>query len=227
MNRAFGVLTLMMMAAVQQPSPPADVVGSIQGVVIDEDRKPISDANVYGIPEGRDLRNWIWVTADIAGKFTLQNFPVGNAYLHAFKESDGYANNFFAFYMNTARKPVNVEIKPGAVTSGVTIQLGPKAAYLKVNATDEKGVPVPVTCHLDRDGLPGPYSTSVGTDPRLVGGGFITGSMLVPPAPFRLTVLADGYEPWHYGRATYAGKAGLITLKSSQTLSLAVRLRKK
>jgi hypothetical protein len=86
---------------------------------------------------------------------------------------------------------------------------------------------VPVGYQLDRDDVPGPFNTSVPTDPRLVDVGFINGVMLVPPVPFRLTVQADGYEPWHYGGKNWARKAGLITLKSGQTLSLAVRLQKK
>ena len=51
--------------------------------------------------------------------------------------------------------------------------------------------------------------------------------ILVPSVPFRLTVDADGYEPWHYGGVNWQGKAGLMTLKSGETLSLTVRLRKK
>jgi hypothetical protein len=81
------------------------------------------------------------------------------------------------------------------VPSDATIHLGPKSAYLKVNATDDDGVAVPVGYPLDRDDVAGPFNTSVPTDPRLVGLGFINGVMPVPPVPFRLTVQADGYEP--------------------------------
>ncbi len=37
---------------------------------------------------------------------------------------------------------------------------------------------------------------------------------------------ADGYEEWHYGGANWQDKAGLVNLKSGQTLTLDVRLRK-
>jgi hypothetical protein len=206
----------------QTAIPPG--LGSIEGVVLDDAGKPISGATVYGLPE-QDMRKGIFATSDTAGKFTLQDVPTGNAYLHAFKESEGYPNNFYAFYyVKTAHSPVKVEIKPGEATD-ITIQLGPKAAYLQVDATDEKGMPVPVGYQLDRDDVRGPFITDVSTDPRLVGGGFINGVMLVPPVPFRLTVFADGYEPWHYGGAKWQGKRGLITLKSGHTLSLRVQLR--
>jgi hypothetical protein len=164
-------------------------------------------------------------TSDSAGKFTLPNVPAGNVYVLAFKESEGYPNNFYAFYkVKTAHSSVKLEIKPGEATD-VTILLGPKAAFLKVDAINEKGMPVAVGGYqLDRDDVPGPYGTSVPTDPRLVGVGFINGVMLVPPVPFRLTVRSDGYEPWHYGGAKWQTKHGLIVLKSGQTLSLHVRL---
>jgi hypothetical protein len=199
-------------------------VGSVEGVVFGEDNKPLSGASVYGLPE-QDMRKEIWGTSDKVGKFTLQNVPAGNVYVHAFKESEGYPNNFYAFYKVTAHSSVKLEIKPGEATD-VTIQLGPKAAYLKVDATNEKGKRVAVGGYqLDRDDVPGPYITSVPTDPRLVGVGFINGVMLVPPVPFRLTVRSDGYEPWHYGGAKWQTKHGLIALKSGRTLVLHVRLK--
>jgi hypothetical protein len=204
---------------------PQATVGSVEGVVMDENGKSISGATVYGLPE-EDMRKRIYAISDTAGKFTLQDVPTGNAYLHAFKESEGYPDNFYAFYyVKTAHSPVKAEIKPGEATD-VTIQLGPKGAYLKVEITDEKGVPVPAGFQLDRDDVPGPFYTSVTTDSRIVGGGFLNGTMLVPPVPFRFSVLADGYETWHFGGTKWKGKRGLITLKSGQTLSLSVRLRR-
>jgi hypothetical protein len=200
---------------------------TIEGVVLGQDGKPLPDAKVWALPE-QDMRYPITTTSDAAGTFTLRSIPPGGVYVLAFNESEGYPYPFYAFYRTkNDRTSVKVEAKPGAVTSGVILQLGPKAAYLKVDATDEKGVPVQVGYQLDRDDTPGPYSTSVPSDPRLVGVGFIKGVMLVPPVPFRLTVVANGYEPWHYGGANYAGKDGLITLKSGQTLTLTVRLSKK
>jgi hypothetical protein len=67
-------------------------VGSVEGVVLGEDNKPLSGASVYGLPE-EDMRKEIWGTSDNAGKFTLQNVPAGNVYVHAFKESEGYPNH--------------------------------------------------------------------------------------------------------------------------------------
>jgi len=207
------------------PYPQSDlsaIVGSVQGVVLDEGGNPVSGATVYA----EDMRRPIFASSDATGTYTLPDVPVGVAYVFAFKESDGYPNEFWAFYTtNNDHSMLKIEVKPGQVTTGANFHLGPKAAYLKVDATDEKGLPVEVSYKLERDDQPMPLNTSVPTDPRIVGGGFINGVMLVPPVLFRLTVLADGYEPWHYGGANWQGRVGLITLKSGKTLKLSVRLR--
>ena len=48
---------------------------------------------------------------------------------------------------------------------------------------------------------------------------------MVPPVPFRLSVEAKGYATWHYGGEGWQGKAGLIVLKSGESLSLTVPLK--
>jgi hypothetical protein len=217
-----------------QTAAPPDL-GSVEGVVLDQQNKPVPNANVWALPEQdgatTTFASYPRVTAttsDAAGRFVLTHVPIGRIYVYGFKESEGYPYGFNSFYSpKYGQSWVVVEAKPASVISGVILHLGPKSAYLKVNATDEDGVAVPIGYQLDRDDIPGPFYTSVPTDHRLVGVGFFNGVMLVPPLPFRLTVQADGYEPWHYGGKHWAGKDGLITLKSGQTLSLNVRLRKK
>jgi hypothetical protein len=49
---------------------------------------------------------------------------------------------------------------------------------------------------------------------------------MVPPVPFRLTVEAAGYEPWHFGGENWQGNGGLINLKSGQSLTLDIRLKR-
>ncbi len=223
---SFWMFVFLSTGSVMHGQDQTAAVGTIQGVVLGQDSKPILGANVWAL--AGDVRYPIATTSDAAGTFTLRDVPDGDVYVLAFKESEGYPYPFYAFYRTkNDRSTIKVGNKAGIVTSGVTFQLGPKAAYLKIDASDENGAPLQVGLQLDRDDTPGSYSTSVPTDPRLVGVGFIKGVMLVPPVPFRLTVSANGYIPWHYGGPNYAGKAGLIMLKSGQTLNLAVRLHKK
>jgi hypothetical protein len=192
--------------------------GSVEGVVLDQQGKPIRDANVYANLE-KDMRRPVaTTTTDSAGKFLLRDLPAERVYIYAYKESDGYPNGFAAFFaLPNDQSLVVMKVEAGQTTS-LTIKRGARSAHLKVHVTDENGSRIGAGLRLTREDQPG--------------GDYITGtdgdvSMLVPPVPFRVMVDEDGYEPWHYGGANYASKAGLVTLKSGQTLTLNVRLRKK
>jgi hypothetical protein len=191
--------------------------GSVEGVVLDLQGKPIPGADVYALPEV-DMRILAAsATTDSTGKFTLQSLQPGGYFVYAYKESDGYPNGFFRFLTAPGgQTQVAAKVEAGKVTTGVTMRLA-KFAHLKVHITDEKGNLLGGGITFTREDQPGDYG--MGTSGEV--------SMLVPPVPFRLTIDSDGYESWHYGGANYAGKAGLIALKPDQTLTLDVRLRKK
>lgn len=96
--------------------------------------------------------------------------------------------------------------------------MGPKTSHLTLVITDPDGRHTGASVIFTRDGFPqGIYRRGVGVDETVP----------VPAVPFRVTVEAEGYEPWHYGGAKWQGDAGLVNLKPGQTLSLDVRLRKK
>jgi hypothetical protein len=200
----------------QTPQPAA--TGSVAGVVLDQQGKPIPDANVYALLEEDMRRPIASTTTDSAGKFLLADVPAAVIYIYSYKESDGYLHGFSNFFaVPNDQSLLSVKVGAGQIT-GVTIKRGARAAHLKFNVTDENGRRLGVTLMLTRDDQPGQFYRTG-----------ITGeeTMMVPPVPFRLTLEEAGHETWNYGGANYAGKAGLITLKSGETLNLAVRLRKK
>ncbi len=187
-------------------------LGSAAGVVLDSAGKPLAGATVYALPE-EDMTKQIRTTSDSAGRFTLGGIPAGGAYLHAFKETDGYPYNFFSFFLSPGeRTPVKIKITAGKVTPNVVIQLGLRAAYLQLDVTDEDGTPVDGGLSFDRLDMPGPYSRGVSARELL----------MVPPVPFRLTFKAAGYLPWHYGGDRWRTNAGLITLKPGETMHLPI-----
>jgi hypothetical protein len=194
------------------------VTGSIQGVLLDRDSKPLSGATVYALPL-EDMRKPVASsTTDSVGQFSLPDLPAGVILIMAYKESDGYPNSLSAFFSPDGHPPASLTLGVGQVVIGLTVKLGARAAYLKFNITDENGNRLNAGLRFTRDDQPGQYyGTAILGDE----------AMMVPSMPFRLTVEAEGYEPWHYGGANYTAKAGLITLKSGQTFNLAVRLRKK
>ena len=58
-------------------------LGSIQGLVVGQDSKPLPEANVWAL--AGDVRYPITTTSDAAGMFTLRNIPIGEVYVLAFK----------------------------------------------------------------------------------------------------------------------------------------------
>ena len=206
----------LLKSSAQTPQPTS--LGSIEGVVLNQQVTPIAGADVYALPQGDMRHPAASTTTDSTGKFILQGLLRGGFYVYAYKESDGYPDAFFAFFTTpNGQYQIPVKVEEGQAITGMTMKLGAKFAHLKVHITDENGTPLNGGLTFKREDQPGDYGMGANADV----------SMLVPPVPFRLTVNSDGYEPWHYGGANWQGKAGLIALKSDQTLSLDVRLRKK
>jgi hypothetical protein len=67
--------------------------------------------------------------------------PSGDVFLYAHKESEGYAEQFFAFFKTGNRTWIRAKVEAGRVTQGVTVQRGEKAAYLNIKMTDEREPP--------------------------------------------------------------------------------------
>lgn len=235
----FSLVAISLLAAIVSfgQTSSSSALGTIQGVVLDPTGKPLPDADVYVITDTSTSR-WEYVSAvsDAKGSFILNALPQGSYYVYSRKINDGYADDFFAL---SATNPPHamVNVVAGETTKTV-IQRGPKCASLNLYVTDENGMPkTDYTLDFYRPdlGTSGGFGTSAEfphgpKDPPMQADwprGLKPLPVLVPLAPFRLTVNADGYEPWHYGGAKWQGNPGLITLKSGQTLNLTVRLRKK
>jgi hypothetical protein len=200
-------------------TPQFMTTGSVEGVVLDQQGKPIPDADVYVNLE-EDMRHpAAQTTTDSAGKFILRDLPPKRIYIYAYKESDWYPSGLWQFFAVPNDQALVVMKVEAGQTTPLTIKRGARFARLIVHITDENGNRIGAGLQLTREDQHGdPYI--MGTDGEV--------SMLVPPLPFRVMVNdEDGHEPWRYGGANYAGKAGLINLKSGQTLTLNVRLRKK
>lgn len=190
--------------------------GSATGVVLDSAGKPLADATVYAYSE-EDMFRQIRTRSDSAGRFRLESLPRGAEYVDAFKESDGYPYNFFSFFQTPGqRTPVKINVTAGKVTPNVILQMGLRAAYIELDIRDDDGTPVNGTLLFDRPDIPGPYSRGVAA----------TELLEVPPVPFRLSFEARGYLPWHYEGKRGNTSAGLLALKSGETIRLRIRLKR-
>ncbi len=211
-------LYALLLCTLPSPSQTAadSSTGSVQGMVLDDNGKPLAGAVVYGLPS-ENMQEQIRTTADASGRFMLERLPVGDVHLHAYKEDDGYPDSTFAFYRTSEHEWMRVSVRSGKTIRDITIQLGVRAAHLNIALTNEDGSSLNDGAQLvfTRSDMPGPYRRGVSAKE----------SLMVPAVPFRLTVEADGYEPWHYGGKEWQSIAGLITLKSGETLDLSVQLQ--
>lgn len=154
---------------------------SIDCTVVDEQGKPISEAIVYaqGAPLGkRD----IWGKSDKDGKLTLKNFPEGEYFVDAYKESERYPRHLARVY--DTDKPVwrQVKLTPGK-TEQITFRLGPKCARLQLNIEDPNGKPSGGQVSLVR--LDGRQFGSFSAGHHMDG---YAEYLLPPDAPFRVEV---------------------------------------
>ena len=99
----------------------------------------------------------------------------------------------------------------------MVVRLGAKAARLNIEITDEDGADLNrgVELIFTRLDMPGNYQ--MGAKARE--------SLQVPPVPFRLRAEAKGYVAWYYGGDNWEAKDGLISLKSGESLTVAISLR--
>jgi hypothetical protein len=194
---------------VQQPT--SRVSASVTGTVRDGNGGPVSGAKVQAILES-DYKRQFGAVSDSEGRFSISDLPEGTFFLQAYKESDGYPQSAFAFFARPGLDFPTITLKPGGDVSGAVIRLGVKAARLNLEIISQDGKPLDAALNFSRPDMQrGAYS--VGVNSKV--------SLLVPPVPFKLTVEANGYQPWHYGEES----TGLISLKSEQSLDITVRLK--
>ena len=183
-------------------------LGAIKGSVRDLRGNPVGGATVYAYDTARMAGGFIRLTtvSGSDGKFVLRRVPPGSYGVHAYKESEGYPDTFFAFFGTSNKKAWRTLHVLPAATVNVVLELGPKYARLKVSIRNELGVPVSGGLSFRKTGDSTPsYSVGVNGESEL----------LVPPVAFRFEVSANGYQTW---------QSKLLNLRSGETLEVTVRL---
>lgn len=216
--RFLGLALLLSLNLVSVQEARRQTLGMVEGIVRDLNGTAIPEASVYALNE-TEMRKRITTTADSNGKFVLRNVPPGTFHIHAYKESAGYPDSFFSFFATSKKAWQQVIVESGRTTGGIIIELGPKYATLKLSIHNESGEPVGSALTFTRtDDLQRPYSRGSNGDGDT--------TLLVPPVPFRLKVEAKGYETWNYGGESGGTKNNLIELRSGETFSVEVRLKR-
>jgi hypothetical protein len=202
------LISLLLLVAVVPSAQAQERLGSIEGFVRDLSGKPITNATVYGY-ELDNVRHRITTTTNSSGKFIFRGVPPGGYNIHAYKESEGYADTMFSFFANgnkRAWRPVSVQANQKS--KDVNLTLGPKYAVLKISVRDQSGNPSGASFTFIRlDDPKRPYQR----------GGDLSGelTMLVPAVPFRVRAERAGYRPWD---------SDVLRPQPGQTLSVSVQL---
>ncbi|MEW6737706.1 MAG: carboxypeptidase-like regulatory domain-containing protein [Acidobacteriota bacterium] len=168
-------------------------LGSVSGIVLDQQGNPVIGATVYVQPAERPINGRLPHTiTDHNGRFYFSNLIPENIIVRAFKETEGYPDTFFAIYTQHAPLSPEVSIYEGQ-TSHVTVQLGAKLNKLQGQVIDgQSGQPVAhVSYTLYRRDNPNIYYTT-SSDADKPTGSF---EILLPP-DVALKITAQGYEVW-------------------------------
>lgn len=156
-----------------------------------------------------NVRHRISTTTDGSGQFTFKGVAPGQYNIHAYKESEGYADTMFSFFANGNKKawrPVNVQANQKI--KEINLTLGPKYAVLKISVRDQDGKPSGASLIFTRlDDPKRPYQR----------GGDLSGelTMLVPAVPLRVRAERAGYRSWD---------SDIIRPQPGQTITVSVSL---
>lgn len=194
--------TLMLAApvAAQQPA----VERHIAGRVLSAQASPVAEVEVCARPivafHPRYGRRPPCVQTDAEGRFSIPVEVSGTYFMTAKKESEGYPHSQHVFYRVPYLHLNTLVVADGESPPAVTLQLGPPVAQLTARIIDaETGLPVnsarvrlcrtesPKYCAtFDQDGPSVRYA--VGPDGRY--------TVVAPPSPVAVEVMAEGYEDW-------------------------------
>lgn len=203
--------TTMIFAEGSIPKP-----GAISGKVLQKDGTPLAGATVYAMP-ALDMRQQIRTQTDRNGVFLLTGIPPGDVYVDAYDEEEGYPYSLFAFFAIPGSDDMKkVVVAANIATTDVIIRFADKAGRLKLDILDDHGKPIlGAELSFTRPDLRGDYAMGSGAEV----------SMLVPPVPFRLTIKAGGFRPWHYA-VNNNETPGLLSPHPGETIAVVAHLQK-
>ena len=204
---------LLFVAFVAAQGPEGRNLGTVEGVVLNENNNPLSGAIVTCNASPSRYSRPPSATTDSKGRFVLERVPsdLPEVAVWAYKESAGYVNVGGAFYIGSEVDHAILKIEDGKTTHGVVLN-ATKGAHLNLKFIDQNGTSIDASFQLEfrRPDNPEYGYLETSTNKRDF-------TMLVPAVPFKFIVQAAGYKPW---------SSDLLSPKSGATLKLKVRLER-
>jgi hypothetical protein len=205
---------------------------TISGELRDDAGQLFSGATVCAIPTDGTVvrvRDKICGQTDQSGKFVVRLTTAGKYQVIAEKMSDGYMPSYIPFYRNPRILIPEVIVGDQNPNPSLSLVLGPKSGLITGKVIDEAS-DVPV-----QDFVVWVYqarTANAHTHEVVKGSRSGRFRIFAPPVPFRLRVVAEGYENWVMGggvlvSASGARKAAGSLLVRTGTADFAVYLKKK
>jgi hypothetical protein len=183
--------------------------------VVDIEGNPIIEAKVYAEPLSVPLQGLVTETiSDKMGRFFLAKLDPGNYFVLASRKDDGYPHIEFAFFSTDLTGFPKVTVIKGQVAGNVVVRLGKRGGMIQGRVVDSSSLSIVVNSRITltrEDSRDSKAFISFGPDES----GNFTSS--VPTVPFRIEVLAPGFQRWD---------GGVLVLSSEATKVIDVSLKR-
>jgi len=173
--------------------------GYVFGTVINEQGSPVAGVKVTAklVDDAPIIRVIRYVETGTDGRFRIDRLSWGEYKIFTKKDSDGYPNSASTFYSNTPAP--RIKLSPVSPDASVTINLGPKAGFVKGTITDSvTGAPIDAGVHVWQTFNPNYWLEKSLRSQYL---------LLIPSnVQVGMEVQAKGYEPWYYPGSAAPGR---------------------
>jgi hypothetical protein len=208
MQRRFGFLLLLILgSSFTMALAQAPVAYTIAGDLRDVSGQPFSGAQVCAIPTVGTVvkvRDKICAVSDAQGKFVIDLAQAGKYQVIAEQMSVGYMPAYLPFYRDPNLHVPEVVVGDENRNASVSLALGPKSGLITGRVIDEASdTPVRnfvVWVYQAKDANAHTHEVVSGQTGRF--------RIFAPPVPFKMRVVADGYEDWVMGGGVLISAAG-------------------
>jgi hypothetical protein len=211
------LLFVLVLASIGSPQvgQSAAQYGGVKGSVVDEGGSPVEGAwvlNQTGLASlGGDL-----AISDEQGRFYLPRIPAGREFIYAQKENSGFID--WHFFSSGPFHGVVIQLAPSQIISGVILHLqkGGSLGGPVIDCQTGRPVRAPTITVAEIDqpkALPTYVSTGANGSLHIV----------LPPRPFKLKAVADGYVDWQYPAPSSPEPGFIIPVGQRKTLVIAMQ----
>ena len=205
---------------------------TISGDLRDEAGQLFSGASVCALQtNGRvaNVRDKVCAESDAQGRFVINLTTPGSYQIVAENISEGYMPPYFPFYKDPKTAIPEVVLSGEHANASVSVTLGPKSGLITGKVIDE-ATDLPIRDFVVWTWQAGDVNARTHEVVKGQSGRF---RILAPPVPFRMRVVAEGYEDWVMGGGVLVSLAGArkgpgaLLVRTGGNAEFAVYLKKK